>query len=136
MSIRPNRFPRISPELAKLLADETDTDLLRIIGAEREQDREWADAALTELYRRHVDFLYPVCRRICDEYLGDPSQADSLLNRTIWRVFRTAERFVPAKTRCNGDAVCLQHAVRCWMSRKARWLAKDIAERHAGRPSV
>jgi RNA polymerase sigma factor (sigma-70 family) len=136
MSVRPNRFPRIPPDLAELLAGGTDADLLRIIGDERERNREWAEAALMELHRRHAKFLYPVCLRICEVFLADPNQVENLLSRTFWSVFRTAERFLPEKTNCNGDAACLHHAVRCWMARKARWLAKDIAERSAGRASV
>jgi RNA polymerase sigma factor (sigma-70 family) len=131
MNIRPNRILRISPDLANLVAEGTDADLLQIIGAERERNREWAEAALMELHRRNVQFLYAVCLRICTLYLADENQVDNLLSRTFYRVFHTAERFVPDKTRCNGDAECLRCAARAWMARKARWLAKDIIERHS-----
>jgi RNA polymerase sigma factor (sigma-70 family) len=133
MSIRPNRQPVVSPELAELLAGGSGADLLKIIGDERERNRQWAEAALTELYKRHVGVLYPLCRRICAVYLADESQAENLLNRTFWRVFRVAERFDPGRTRCGGDAACLDRSVRYWIVRQARWLAKDIIGRAVGR---
>lgn len=135
MSIRPNRFPVVSSEVAELVATEDDAGLLKLIAIERDRNREWADAALMELYLRHLRGLYPVCHRICSMYLADESQAENLLNRTFWRVFRRAEKFDPVRAGCAGDAERTSAAVRCWMVRQARWLAKDIAESTAVRRS-
>jgi RNA polymerase sigma factor (sigma-70 family) len=136
MGVCTDRPPRTSVELAELLAGGTDADLLGVIGAERDRDRASAEAALAELQRRHVSYLYAVCRRICSVYLADPDQAEDLVNRTLWRAFHTAERFEPAKTKCDGDPVCLQRAVHCWLARKAWWLARDVMRQHARRPTV
>jgi DNA-directed RNA polymerase specialized sigma24 family protein len=127
MNIRPNRVPVVPPDLAALLAAADDAELLRIIGANRDSDRGWADAALMELHQRHVRFLYPVCRRICSVYLADESQTENLLNRTFWRVYRAAERFDPIRAGCLGDPERITRSVRSWIARQAHWLAKDIA---------
>lgn len=128
MNIRPNRFPVVSADAAALVAGEHDAGLLRIIGEERRKDQELADAALAELYRRHVEFLYPLCCRVCSVYLSDSSQAENLLARTMWGVYKNAEKFDPARARCADDAACVSRAVRLWIARRARWLAKDIAQ--------
>jgi RNA polymerase sigma factor (sigma-70 family) len=134
MNIRPNRVPVVPPDLAAILAAAGDAELLQIIGENRDSDRGWADAALMELHRRHVKFLYHVCRRICSVYLADESQTENLLNRAFWRVYRAAERFNPVRAGCVGDSVRVTKAVRSWMARQARWLAKDIAGSTAVRP--
>jgi len=128
MNLRPNRFPAITQEMAALMASGDDADLLRIIAEERDRNREWAEAALMELHGRHVRVLYAVCLRICSVYLADEGQTENLLYRTLWRVFRCAEKFSREKANCVGcDAVMVSRAVRCWMIRQSRWLAKDIA---------
>jgi DNA-directed RNA polymerase specialized sigma24 family protein len=123
----------IPPDLAALLADGDDADLLRVIAQERERNREWAEGALMELHRRHVKWLYRLCHRICAEFLADVSQTENLLNRTLWRVYQRAERFEPVLANCAGDPNRTAMAVRCWMIRQAKWLAKDVAESSAMR---
>ena len=133
MSRRPNRSPVVSDEIAALVAEGDDADLLAVIAAERERDREWASAALMELYRRHVRPLYAICRRICSRYLGDDNVCADLLNRTMWKVYRVAERFDRAKAGCESDRDRTSAAVFAWMCQWAKWLAKDVLASAVGR---
>lgn len=127
MGNNPSRIPVLSPELVALVAEGGDADLLRIIADEREKNRSWAEAALSELHTRHAAELYVSCSRLCRHYLAaDATLAADLLNRVMWRVFNRAEKFDVTKAGCGGDRERTTAAVRLWMIRQARWMAKEV----------
>jgi DNA-directed RNA polymerase specialized sigma24 family protein len=127
MDVRPNRIPAISSELADLIACGDDSALLKIISDERLRNVVWANAALMELHKRHSpSFLFPLCKRLCSQYLRNESDARDMLHRLLWRIFGRAERFDPVKAKCQGDQSRVKTAVRSWMAQEAKWLAREI----------
>jgi RNA polymerase sigma-70 factor, ECF subfamily len=90
-----------------------DEDLLLAVGR---GDRE---GALTELYRRYERRLYGLGVRL----LGDQGLAEELVQETFLRLWRTADRFDPAR----GSAATFVFAI-------ARRLAIDLWRRPSSRP--
>ena len=95
------------------MADQEDADLLLAVGG---GDR---DRALPELYRRYERRLYGLGLRL----LGDQGLAEELVQETFLRVWRTADRFDPAR----GTATAFLFAI-------ARRLAIDLYRRPSSRP--
>lgn len=94
-------------------SDREEAELLAAVGA---GDR---DRALPELYRRYERRLYGFGVR----FLGDRGLAEELVQETFLRVWRTADRFDPARG-----------TVSAYLFSIARRLAVDIWRRPSSRP--
>jgi RNA polymerase sigma factor (sigma-70 family) len=100
------------------LSGETDSALLVTIGRKLGEPAVIREA-WAELYRRHAEYLFRVCRRVASP-LGDLQ--DQFAEETVSEVFRhiyehAAERFVPKDV---ADADGERKHVRAWLGRVAQ----------------
>jgi len=110
---------------------DTDYDLLEIM-TWQQLDPEASREAWAEFYRRHVAYLYRVCRRFAHS-LGGDAAAEDLTAETFRRVYESAARTFKPGTSKDPDAI-VRH-VRAWLGTIAQNLAKDALrndESHEG----
>jgi RNA polymerase sigma factor (sigma-70 family) len=107
----------------------SDDELLALM--RRDDDRPLARAAGTEFYRRHVEFLFGVCRRTYSRSLGEHGVED-LVADTFRRVIsKGAATYQRAE---NGDSEYRLRRVQAWLTTIAERLACDMLgarRRHA-----
>jgi RNA polymerase sigma-70 factor (ECF subfamily) len=113
LSPRPRPRPRAAGPAPPSDADREEATLLLAVG---HGDR---DLALPELYRRYERRLFGLGIRL----LGDAGLAEELVQETFLRVWRTADRFDPAR----GTATAFVLTI-------ARRLAIDLWRRPSSRP--
>jgi RNA polymerase sigma factor (sigma-70 family) len=103
-------------------AKETDVDLMGYMSMCKE-DPLAAREAWAEFYRRHVGYLYGVCRRAYEHILTGDTGIGDIVEETFHRAFRKAELFD-----ANGidDPVRIRHRTRAWLGRIAQRLVLDM----------
>jgi RNA polymerase sigma-70 factor (ECF subfamily) len=111
-----NRWRRGGAAPAAPAAEEAEPDDAALLQAVGRGDRE---RALRELYRRYERRLYGLGYRL----LGDQGLAEELVQETFLRVWRTADRFDPAR----GTVPAFVFSI-------ARRLAIDLYRRPSSRP--
>ena len=109
-------------------AGETDADLL-VYMAMASDDPPVAREAWDVFYRRHVGYLYAVCRRSYARWLGGEAGVGDLVADTFKRAFEHAGTFDAEGVT---DADRLRRRVRAWLGRIAQRLMQT-ALREAGR---
>ncbi len=102
-------------------AEETDVDLMGYMSM-REEDPATARDAWAEFYRRHVDYLYAVCRRAYGYILIGETGVGDIVAETFHRAFRKAELYDAAGI---DDPVRIRRRSRAWLGRMAQRLVQD-----------
>lgn len=88
--------------------EETDEDLLAFVAMQGE-DREGAEAAFNEFYRRHHRYVFFICRKY-RRLLGEDGASD-LAQETLLRIYQKAHTYDPAKAIGESPS----QRVRAWM---------------------
>jgi len=114
--------PNQSSEKALDLSGDSDYDLLEMM-TWKESDINVAREAFAELYRRHVRYLYAVCRKY-SKGLGGDDAAQDLTSETFKLVYeKGASTFKPGSA---SDPDGMRRHVRAWLGRIAHNLACDV----------
>lgn len=114
--------PAQSSEETLDLSGDSDYDLLEMM-TWRESDEKVAREAFAELWRRHVRYLYSVCRKY-SKGLGGDDAAEDLTSETFKLVYEKGARtFKPGST---SDLDGMRRHVRAWLGRIAHNLACDV----------
>ena len=117
-----NSTPATSSERPPDLSGESDYDLLEMM-TWRESDIDVAREAFAELYRRHVKYLYSVCRKY-SKGLGGDDAAEDLTSETFKLIYeKGASTFKPGSA---SDSDGMRRHVRAWLGRIAHNLACDV----------
>ncbi|MCI0458582.1 MAG: sigma-70 family RNA polymerase sigma factor [Gemmataceae bacterium] len=115
------------------VSSESDGDLLVYMSL-REDAPAHACAAWAEFYRRHVGYLYPVCRRALSTVSRCPLAPEDLVQDTFRRVYEHAGTFDAGDVR---DPDGLRRLVRAWLGAIATNLVRDVLrERETVPPEV
>ncbi|MCC6580124.1 MAG: RNA polymerase sigma factor [Phycisphaeraceae bacterium] len=114
------------------MSREMDADLLVYMSMSAE-DAASAQAAWETLYRRHVRYVWAVCRRAYADLLGGDEGAADLVSETFRRAYEFAGTFDAHGVQ---DVQRQQRMVRAWLCRIAQRLAQDALRGRARMPTV
>ena len=102
-------------------ANRTDADLMDYMSMS-DEDPSTAREAWSEFYRRHVDYLYGVCRHAYEPVLGGEAGVEDIVAETFHRAFRKAALF---DAKGIEDPVRIRRRTRAWLGRIAQRLVLD-----------
>jgi RNA polymerase sigma factor (sigma-70 family) len=114
------------------LSTETDSDLLCYMSWAADADSQaHAREAWAEFYRRHVRYVYGICRRALDALFHSPEALEDLVQDTFRRVFEHAGAFTPGDAT---DADVMRRHVRAWLGAIVRHLVQDLLRNRQATP--